>query len=156
MDFTQLDSILQRVSSRYKVDEQGVLDKWMEKREVRDPEGWRLLEGIPCIAGGLTALLGGTIPWKTLPKVLAHHGYILENYPEGILMPGERRPTLTRSKGIHDLTALECFQFADALKNNVLTIKSILTLDARKSLTKSRAPVIVGEAPTTHSPHTHG
>jgi hypothetical protein len=58
MDFTQLDSILQRVSSRYKVDEQEVLDKWMEKREVRDPESWRQLEGIPCIAGGLTALLG--------------------------------------------------------------------------------------------------
>lgn len=58
MDFTQLDLILQRVSSRYQVDEQEVLDKWMEKREVRDPEGWRLLEGVPCIAGGLTALLG--------------------------------------------------------------------------------------------------
>lgn len=56
MDFTQLDSILQHVSSCYKVDEQEVLDKWMEKREVRDPEGWRQLEGIPCIAGGLTAL----------------------------------------------------------------------------------------------------
>ncbi|KAG2043863.1 hypothetical protein BDR03DRAFT_977582 [Suillus americanus] len=161
MDFTQLDLILQHVSSCYKVDEQEVLDKWMEKREVQDPEGWRLLEGIPCIAGGLTVLLrtlegrGGTIPWKTLPQVLAHRGCILENYPEDILMPSERCPTVVRSKGIHDLTTLEHFKLADALKNNVLTIKSIPT-DARKSLAKFCAPVIIGEAPTANSPHTHG
>ncbi|KAG1904935.1 uncharacterized protein F5891DRAFT_944367, partial [Suillus fuscotomentosus] len=86
---------------------------------------------------------------------LAHHGYILENYPEDILMPGERRPTTARSKGINDLTTLERFKLADALKNNVLTIKSIAT-DAHKSLAKSRVPVIVGEAPTANSRHTHG
>ncbi|KAG1891892.1 uncharacterized protein F5891DRAFT_908164, partial [Suillus fuscotomentosus] len=86
---------------------------------------------------------------------LAHRGCILKNYPEDILMPGERRPTVVRSKGIHDLTTLERFKLADALKNNVLTVKSIPT-DARKSLAKSRAPVIVGEVPTANSPHTHG
>ncbi|KAG2356290.1 hypothetical protein BDR07DRAFT_1375886 [Suillus spraguei] len=30
--------------------------------------------------------------------------YILHHYPENVLMPGERRPTLARSKGIHNLT----------------------------------------------------
>lgn len=87
--------------------------------------------------------------------VLAHRGYILENYPEDILMPGETRPTVVRSKGINDLTTLERFKLADALKNNVLTIKSIPT-DARESLAKSRVPVIIGQAPTANSSHTRG
>jgi hypothetical protein len=58
MDLTQLDHILERLASRYKLDAQEVLDKWLESRQVRDPEGWKLLDGIPCIIGGLTALLG--------------------------------------------------------------------------------------------------
>ncbi|KAG1851786.1 hypothetical protein C8R48DRAFT_777740 [Suillus tomentosus] len=159
MDFTQLDYMLERMASRYKVDAQEVLDKWLEKREVRDPEGWRLLEGIPCIVGGLTALLGtlegrgGNFPWKTLPTVLARRGCILENYPEDVLMPGERRSTLAKSKGIHDLTIHERFKLANALKNDALTVKSVAT-DARKSLTTSRVPVIVGEAPIANSLHT--
>ncbi|KAG2756202.1 hypothetical protein P692DRAFT_20715896, partial [Suillus brevipes Sb2] len=74
------------------------------------------------------------IPWKTLPKVPAHHGYILKNYPKDILMPGERCPIVVRSKGIHNLTTLERFKLVDALKNNVLTIQYIPT-DACKSLT---------------------
>ncbi|KAG1837401.1 hypothetical protein C8R48DRAFT_782721 [Suillus tomentosus] len=142
MDFSQLDYILEHVASRYKVDAQEVLDKWLEKREVRDPEAWRLLEGIPCIVGGLTALL-------------ARRGCILENYPEDILMPSERRSTLAKSKGIHDLTIHERFKLADALKNDALTCKSAAT-DALKSLTASRVPVIVGEAPIAKSLHTRG
>jgi hypothetical protein len=46
------------LASHYKVDTQEVLDKWLEKQQVHDPEGWRLLDGIPCIVGGFTALLG--------------------------------------------------------------------------------------------------
>ncbi|KAG1903007.1 uncharacterized protein F5891DRAFT_1185655 [Suillus fuscotomentosus] len=151
MDFSQLDYILEHMASRYKVDAQEVLDKWLEK----------LLEGIPCIVGGLTALLGtlegrgGNFPWKTLPTVLACRGCILEKYPEDILMPGERRSTLAKSKGIHDLTIHERFKLADALKNDALTCKSVAT-DALKSLTASRVPVIVGEAPIAKSLHTRG
>ncbi|KAG2053170.1 hypothetical protein BDR06DRAFT_1008818 [Suillus hirtellus] len=161
MDFSQLDYILERVASRYKVDAQEVLDKWLEKQEVHDPEAWRLLKGIPCIVGGLTALLGtlkgrgGNFLWKTLPTILACHGCILENYPEDILMPGERCSTLAKSKGIHNLTIHECFKLADALKNDALTCKSVTT-DALKSLTASRVPVIVGEVPITKSLHTCG
>lgn len=58
MDFTQLNYILERMAVHYKVDAQEVLDKWLEKREVCDPEGWRLLKDIPCIVKGLTVLLG--------------------------------------------------------------------------------------------------
>ncbi|KAG2737447.1 hypothetical protein P692DRAFT_20823752, partial [Suillus brevipes Sb2] len=47
--------------------------------------GWKSLDGIPCIMGGITALVasvGGTLrgrtsndfPWKTLPKELARLG----------------------------------------------------------------------------------
>ncbi|KAG1837897.1 hypothetical protein F4604DRAFT_1941925 [Suillus subluteus] len=160
MDFTQLDYILERVASCYKVDAQEVLDKWLEKRQVRDPEGWRLLDGIPCIIGGLTVLLGtlegrgGNFPWKTLPTVLARCGCILQNYPDHILLPGERHSTLAKSKGIHNLTMHEHFKLADALKNNALTIKSVAT-DACKGLTASRVPVIIGEAPIANSLHTH-
>ncbi|KAG2336111.1 hypothetical protein BDR05DRAFT_1006160 [Suillus weaverae] len=141
MDLTQLDHILERLASRYKVDAQEVLDKWLESRQVRDPEGWRLLDGIPCIIGGLTVLL-------------THRGCILQNYPDNILLPGERHPTLVKSKGIHNLTMYERFKLADALKKNALTVKSVAT-DACKGLTASRVPVIVGEAPI-NSLHTRG
>jgi hypothetical protein len=70
-------------------------------------------------------------------------------------MPGERRSTLAKSKGIHDLTIHERFKLANALKNDALTVKSVAT-DARKSLTTSRVPVIVGEAPIANSLHTRG
>ncbi|KAG1860859.1 hypothetical protein F4604DRAFT_1684336 [Suillus subluteus] len=159
MDFTQLDQVLDCIASRHRVEPQEVLDKWLEKWRVCDPDGWRLLDGIPCIIGGLIALLGtlegrgGNFPWKMLPTVLAHRGCILKNYLEKILMPGERRATLAKSKGIHDLSLHERCILADALKNDVLTVKSVAT-DAYKSLMASRVPIIVGEAPPADSPYT--
>ncbi|KAG2130322.1 uncharacterized protein EDB93DRAFT_1048557, partial [Suillus bovinus] len=86
---------------------------------------------------------------------LARRGYILENYPENILMPGERRSTLAKSKGIHDLSIHEWHILADALKNNALTVKTVAT-DALENLMASRVPVIIGEAPSTDSRHTRG
>jgi hypothetical protein len=47
---------------------------------------------------------GGDFLWKTLPKELACLGYILINYPDETLMPGKLQPTISCSKGIHDLT----------------------------------------------------
>lgn len=70
-------------------------------------------------------------------------------------MPGERRSTLAKSKGIHDLTIHERFKLVDALKNDALTVKSVAT-DTHKSLTTSHVPVIVGEAPIANSLHTCG
>ncbi|KAG1897284.1 uncharacterized protein F5891DRAFT_921674, partial [Suillus fuscotomentosus] len=86
---------------------------------------------------------------------LAYHGCILGNYLENILMPGERRATLAKSKGIHDLSLHERRILANALKDDVLTIKSV-AVDAHKTLMASRDPVIVGEAPLADSPHTRG
>ncbi|KAG1902470.1 uncharacterized protein F5891DRAFT_1186593 [Suillus fuscotomentosus] len=54
-------------------------------------DGWKALDGIPCIMGGLTALVasvGSTLrgraqnnfPWRTLPKELARLGYFLIDY----------------------------------------------------------------------------
>ncbi|KAG2091663.1 uncharacterized protein F5147DRAFT_779950 [Suillus discolor] len=63
-------------------------------------DGWKALDGIPCVMSGLTALVtsvGGTLhghaknnfPWKTLPKELAQLGFFLEGYPDETIMPGE-------------------------------------------------------------------
>lgn len=70
-------------------------------------------------------------------------------------MPGERRATLAKSKGIHDLSLHERRVLANALKDDVLTVKSV-AIDARKSLMASRDPIIVGEVPFADSPHTRG
>ncbi|KAG1841842.1 hypothetical protein F4604DRAFT_1939208 [Suillus subluteus] len=102
---------------------------------------------------GLTALLGtlegrgGNFPWKTLPTVLARRSCILRDYPDNILMPGEKRATLARSKGINDLSLDERRVLANALKKNALTVESTTTLKACNDLMLSRAPVILGEAP---------
>ncbi|KAG1896265.1 uncharacterized protein F5891DRAFT_934019, partial [Suillus fuscotomentosus] len=87
---------------------------------------------------------------------LAKRGYVLQHYPENVLMPGERRATLAKSKGIHDLTLRERQIFADALKNNLLTVKTITGKDARAKLVASRRPVIVGEAPAPDSNNRRG
>ncbi|KAG0700908.1 hypothetical protein DFH29DRAFT_876278 [Suillus ampliporus] len=61
-------------------------------------DGWKTLNDIPCIMGGITALVasvGGVLhgrtqtdfPWKTLPKELARLGCCLMNYPDETLMP---------------------------------------------------------------------
>ncbi|KAG1745516.1 uncharacterized protein EDB91DRAFT_1246393 [Suillus paluster] len=153
MDFAKLDDILEHIASQHRLPAREVLDRWLETRQVHVPNGWRLLNGIPCIIGGLTALLGTlegqgrNFPWKTLPTILACHGCILQNYPENILMPGERCATVARSKGIHDLFVHERSVLADALKKDTLTIKSVTTLDARKDLMASCVPVIIREAP---------
>ncbi|KAG1867142.1 hypothetical protein C8R48DRAFT_540976, partial [Suillus tomentosus] len=87
---------------------------------------------------------------------LGKHGFVLHNYPENTLMPGERRNTLRKSKGIHDLTLRECGVLADALKDDVLTLQRLTTDDACRRLLASRDPVIYGEAPGPDSRCTHG
>ncbi|KAG2092116.1 uncharacterized protein F5147DRAFT_537544, partial [Suillus discolor] len=87
---------------------------------------------------------------------LAHHGCILQHYPENVLMPGEKRATLIKSKGIHDLSLRERQVFVDALKNNLLTIKTVTRQGALAKLIVSHSPVIIEEAPAPHSNHTHG
>lgn len=87
---------------------------------------------------------------------LARRGYILQNYPEDVLMPGEKRATLTKSKGIHNLSLHERRVFADALKNDLLTIKTITKQGALAHLMASHSPVIVEEVPAPHSAYTRG
>jgi hypothetical protein len=78
----------------------------------------------------ISASVGGTLhghtqtefPWKTLPKELAQLGYCLINYPNKTLMPGETRPMLSQSKGVHDLTLSHCINLVNALKMGTLTI----------------------------------
>lgn len=129
--------------------------------------GWKTLDGIPCIMGGLTALVasvGGTLrgrtqtefPWKTLPKELARLGCCLVNYPNETLMPGETRPTLSRSKGVHDLTLPHRINLVNALKMGTLTIRAVTNDAARTRLTMSTDPVITGEAPSHRSIYSRG
>ncbi|KAG0705802.1 hypothetical protein DFH29DRAFT_780099, partial [Suillus ampliporus] len=83
-------------------------------------------------------------------------GCVLQHYPENVLMPGEKRHTLVKSKGIHDLLLHERRVFVDALKNNLLTVKTITKQSALTNLMASCSPVIIGEAPAPHSNHTRG
>lgn len=181
MDFAKLDRLVNQIGSQRGWTNEMVLDEWLGKRSKTDhddPESWREDEGIPCIKGGLTALCGksdnlskcgmtdgstgtlngrgGTFPWKTLPTLLAHRGCVIHNYPENVLVPGERRTTLLRSKGIHDLTLPSRAILADALKNNSLTVQHITAGNTCRRLLASREPIILGEAPAPESPHTHG
>jgi hypothetical protein len=58
MDFARLDSVLDRIALQRGVTADTILAGWLERRENGDSERWRQLDGIPCIIGGLTALLG--------------------------------------------------------------------------------------------------
>jgi hypothetical protein len=58
MDFSKLEYSLQRIASKHDLPAETVLERWLEQRGVSDPDGWRELDGIPCIVGGLVALLG--------------------------------------------------------------------------------------------------
>ncbi|KAG1725302.1 hypothetical protein EDB19DRAFT_1915115 [Suillus lakei] len=130
MDFMKFDHSLQHFASWHHSPVEMMLERWLERwGEMNYPNTWRELDGIPCIVGGLAALLGkievpgGFFPWKRLPTELAQRGYVLQHYPEDVLMPGEKCTTLAKSKGIHDLTLCEHQIFANALKSNLLTIK---------------------------------
>lgn len=69
-----------------------------------------------------------------------------------------RRPCMILSAIVayHDLSLREHRVFADALKNNLLTIKTITKQGALANLVASRSRVIIEEAPAPHSDHTHG
>lgn len=58
MDFTKLDYILEHIAAQNGLPAETVLERWLERRQVSDPDRWRSLDGIPCIVGGLSALLG--------------------------------------------------------------------------------------------------
>ncbi|KAG2056659.1 hypothetical protein BDR06DRAFT_1019544 [Suillus hirtellus] len=130
-------------------------------------EGWKSLDGIPCIMGGIQALvasLGGTLhgqtsrdfPWKTLPKELARLGYVLVNYPDKTLMPGELQPTLSRTKGIHDLPQQHRISLINCLKEGTLTIQAVTNDAAHLRLTTSKDPVVIGDVPSACSMHSCG
>lgn len=71
-------------------------------------------------------------------------------------MPGEKRSSLHKSKGIHDLTLREQAILVYALQNDTLTIQPIATDKARQRILTSRDPAIFGEAPGPESPHSRG
>ncbi|KAG1857402.1 hypothetical protein DFJ58DRAFT_659166, partial [Suillus subalutaceus] len=87
---------------------------------------------------------------------LAQLGCCLVNYPDETLMPGETRPTLTRTKGIHDLTLRHRANLVNALKTGALTIRAVTSDAGRTRLTMSKDPIIIGEAPSHHSIHSRG
>ncbi|KAG1856732.1 hypothetical protein F4604DRAFT_1931721 [Suillus subluteus] len=162
MDFARLDTLLNRIALQRGVPSETLLAEWLERREDTDLEDWKQLSGIPCIIGGLNALLGmldgrgGTFPWKTLPAVLARRGCTLHHYPENVLMPGEKRPSLVRSKGINDLTICEWDLLANALRLNLITIQHVANNDTRRKIQASRKPIIFGEAPEYDSQNLRG
>ncbi|KAG1775773.1 hypothetical protein EV702DRAFT_940069, partial [Suillus placidus] len=87
---------------------------------------------------------------------LARCGCILHHYPENILMPGERRPSLVKSKGIQDLTLCERDILTDALRTNSITVQHITADNAHRAIMASHEPIICGEAPEYDSQNLHG
>ncbi|KAG2125063.1 hypothetical protein DEU56DRAFT_695023, partial [Suillus clintonianus] len=87
---------------------------------------------------------------------LARLGCCLVNYPEETLMPGEIRPTLRRTKGIHDLSIPHRTKLVNALKTGTLTIRAITSNAAHLRLLTSKDPVIIGEALSHRSIHPRG
>ncbi|KAG2048873.1 hypothetical protein BDR06DRAFT_1012654 [Suillus hirtellus] len=115
---------------------------------------------LDALKGGITALFkefggkltvhSGNFPWKKLCSDLDHQGFIIEGYPEDILMPGETHSTNTRSKGINDLDKRKQIILAEALKSGMLVIKHRPTGPEVKD---NSQPVIIEEAPPLHSIH---
>ncbi|KAG2113976.1 hypothetical protein DEU56DRAFT_710710, partial [Suillus clintonianus] len=87
---------------------------------------------------------------------LARLGYVLVNYPDETLMPGELRSTFCRTKGIHDLNQRHRANIINHLKTGTLTIRAVTSDAARMRLTTSKDPVVIGEAPLACSMHSCG
>ncbi|KAG1843327.1 hypothetical protein F4604DRAFT_1689567 [Suillus subluteus] len=132
MDFARLDYILDRIALHRRWPVERVLEAWLESWQASNTDGWRDLDGIPCVMGGLTVLL------------------------KNMLMPSETCDTLVKSKGIHDLTLRERRVLGDALKNNTLTVKHTTTNAARARLLASCGPIIIGETPESGSRNSCG
>ncbi|KAG2028306.1 hypothetical protein BDR03DRAFT_988552 [Suillus americanus] len=95
----------------------------LDALEVSNSGDWQLqVDVLQCIKGGITALFSN-FPWKKFCSDLDCQGFIMEGYPEDILMPGEMRSTNARSKGINDLDKWEQIILAEALKSGMLVIK---------------------------------
>jgi len=68
-------------------------------------------------------------PWKTMSTLLAEHGVVCINYPEGVLMPGETcdrnttKGNMKTSKGISDLTLQEQARLIHALDHEQYPIR---------------------------------
>ena len=109
-------------------------------------------------------LQGSNFPWKTLLLFLAKNGLVIEGYPYGILMLGERRNLAARTKGINDLSLPEKREMIAAIKSKKLTVGLVRdSRERRKSISYdwqcvcsteveamglNQAPVIIEEAPS--------
>ncbi|KAI6097712.1 hypothetical protein EDD16DRAFT_1494869 [Pisolithus croceorrhizus] len=105
---------------------------------------------------------------------LASSELILVNWPEGVMFPGEEHASHTMSKGISDLTRVECSKLLAALNDTEdtrLHIQSVLqhkgtymchmihnkTTNTEKAvLISSEEPVIIGAAPPYNSNKSQG
>ncbi|KAI6128649.1 hypothetical protein EDD16DRAFT_1472030, partial [Pisolithus croceorrhizus] len=60
---------------------------------------------------------GKLFPWKQMIHRLASSELVLVNWPEGVMFPGEEHASHTMSKGISDLTWVECSKLLAALND---------------------------------------
>ncbi|KAG0694722.1 hypothetical protein DFH29DRAFT_1006068 [Suillus ampliporus] len=125
MDFARLDSVLNCITLKH-----GLTGE--------------TLNGIPCIIGGLSALLGtldgqgGDIPMEDT----THHFSPLWLHS----------PPLPREYS----HACEQDLLADALRTNSITVQHITTDDAHQQIMTFHEPIIFGEAPEYDSQNLHG
>ncbi|KAF8124774.1 hypothetical protein EV363DRAFT_1104085, partial [Boletus edulis] len=95
-------------------------------------------------------------PWKTLLGFLASNGLVIEGYPYGILMPGQRRNEATRTKGINDLSLPDKRQLIRHMQDKVLTVRRVRDIHEHRALQGNNSPVVTEEAPPASAPDAYG
>jgi hypothetical protein len=64
-------------------------------------------------------------PWKDMPQRLATCGVVVENWPEGVPLPGTEKTAARKSKGISALTHQQQKVFLAALKGSSNPIRAV-------------------------------
>jgi hypothetical protein len=100
-DLARLEIQLNRIASKHDLSAEEVLEEWVERRKHYDSESWRLLDGLPCIMGGLTALCGKSC--RQMFSRMSDRGFYRKPQWAGVELPLEDPAHLPREKWLGTL-----------------------------------------------------